>query len=63
MTLASVAEGNIMSQSGQQHPKADVGGQRPDPKSKGDAKSSGSTPVRETVDAGKKSAARSDAKK
>ena len=52
-----------MSQPGQQHPKADVGGQRPDPKSKGDAKSSGSTPVRETVDAGKKSAARSDAKK
>ena len=51
-----------MSQSGQQHPKADVGGQRTDPK-KSDDKKGGAANVRETIDAGKKTAAKSDAKK
>jgi hypothetical protein len=52
-----------MSQSGQQHPKADVGGQRADPKKSDEAKESKSPSVRETVDAGKKPGATSDAKK
>ena len=52
-----------MSQSGQQHPKADVGGLPPGTKSKGDVKSSGSTPVRETVDVGGKPSATSDVKR
>ena len=51
-----------MSQTGQQHPKADVGGQRDDSKKAG-GKSHATTPVQKTMDAGKKSPASSDAKK
>ena len=51
-----------MSQSGQQHPKADVGGQRADPK-KSNGKKGATDSVRETIDSGKKAVAKSDAKK
>ena len=52
-----------MSKSGQQHPKADVGGQRTEPKHS-DARMTDSVgSVRKTIDAGKKSVAKTDAKK
>lgn len=51
-----------MSQSGQQHPKADVGGQRADPKKSNDKKGAAES-VRETIDSSKKTVAKSDAKK
>lgn len=52
-----------MSQSGQQHPKADVGGQRTEPKQQ--PRKAAGTPesVRATIDSGKKAVAKSDAKK
>ena len=51
-----------MSQSGQQHPKADVGGQRADPKKSEDRKPGAKGSTR-AADAGKKDVAKSDAKK
>ena len=53
----------IMSQSGQQHPKADVGGQRTDPRKSDEKKSGAAAGVRETIASGKKPVAKSDAKK
>lgn len=52
-----------MSQSGQQHPKADVGGQRSEAKKPGETKADTSPSARDTIAAGKKPAAKSDAKK
>ena len=51
-----------MSQSGQQHTKADVGGQRSEPKPS-DSKQTTQPSVRETITAGKKDSAKTDAKK
>ena len=51
-----------MSQSGQQHPKADVGGQRAEPTKSNDKKGAADA-VRDTIDSGKKPVAKSDAKK
>lgn len=52
-----------MSQSGQQHPKADVGGQRAEPRKHDDKRSSTSGSVRETIADAKKAPVKSDAKK
>ena len=52
-----------MSQSGQQHPKADVGGQRTEQKKADHKKPSDGGDARQAVVAGKESAAKSDAKK
>jgi len=53
-----------MSQSGQQHPKADSGGQRPaDPKKAAHQPEAGRGPTKDAVDASKGTGARKDAKK
>ena len=53
-----------MSQSGQQHPKADSGGQRPaDAKKANDKSSTKEGSTKQAVDAGKANSAGKDAKK
>ena len=53
-----------MSQSGQQHPKADSGGQRPaEDKKAGDRPSAKDASVKQALDAGKPKSSDKDAKK